>query len=76
MSGELEIKFGTRGIKPITKIKFDNVIQKLLSQNFKFKEESVYYLNINTDTIIVNMSFFFIGYFRGTSVLFMLAGGL
>ena len=49
--GELEIKFGTRGIKPITKIKFDNVIQKLLSQNFKFKEESVYYLNINTDTI-------------------------
>ena len=50
-NGELEIKFGTRGIKKITKNTFDNVIQQLLSQNFELKEESVYYLNIKTDTI-------------------------
>ena len=31
---ELEVKFGTRGIKPITKIDYDNVIQKLKSFGF------------------------------------------
>ena len=50
-AGELEVKFGTRGIKKITKNTFDNVIQQLLSQNFKLKDESVYYLNIKTDII-------------------------
>ena len=28
---ELEAKFGTRGIKPITKIDYDNVVKKLKS---------------------------------------------
>ena len=50
-NSELEVKFGTRGIKPITKITFDNVIKKLLSKNFKFKEESKYYLSIKSNKI-------------------------
>ena len=42
---ELEIKFGTKNYNQITKIDFDNIIQKLKSLNFiKIKEE--YYLNI------------------------------
>ena len=49
--GELETKFGTRGIKKISKNSFDNVIQQLKSRNFKMKEESSYYLNIKTDTV-------------------------
>jgi hypothetical protein len=48
-TGELEIKFGTRGIKLITKNNFDNVIQQLLSNNFKLKEESKLYLSIKSD---------------------------
>ena len=48
---ELEVKFGTRGIKPITKINFDNVIKQLLANNFKFHGESKYYLRISSDTI-------------------------
>jgi len=31
---ELEVKFGTKGIKPITRIEFNNVIQKLISLGF------------------------------------------
>ena len=29
---ELEIRFGTRGVRPIAKIDYDNVIQKLISR--------------------------------------------
>ena len=50
-SAELEIKFGTRKIKRITKNGFDNVIQQLLSKNFKFEEQSKYYLSIKADDI-------------------------
>jgi len=50
-SAELEIKFGTRKIKRITKNGFDNVIQQLLSNNFKFEEQSKYYLSIKADDI-------------------------
>jgi len=32
---EVEAKFGTRGIKPITKIDYDNVVQKLKSLGYK-----------------------------------------
>ena len=48
---ELEVKFGTRGIRRITKIDFDNVIKQLLANNFKFQEKSKYYLRIITDNI-------------------------
>jgi hypothetical protein len=50
-SAELEIKFGTRKIKQITKNAFDNVIQQLLSNKFIFKGEPQYYLSIKTDNI-------------------------
>ena len=30
---ELEVKFGTRGVKEITKDDFDNVVKKLISTN-------------------------------------------
>ena len=39
---ELEIKFGTRNIKKITKQNFDNVIKYLLSLNFDFKYKNKY----------------------------------
>ena len=48
---ELEVKFGTRGIKPITKITFESVIKQLLSNNFHFKSESKYYLSIKSNNI-------------------------
>lgn len=47
---ELEIRFGTRGIKPITKIDYDNIIQKLLSCGFE-REESRYLLRIQNEYI-------------------------
>lgn len=34
---ECELKFGTRGVKPISKIDFDNVVQRLLSSGFMIK---------------------------------------
>ena len=49
--GELEIKFGTRKIKEITKNNFDNVIQQLLSKNFDFYGDPQYYLSIKIDDI-------------------------
>ena len=50
-SAELEIKFGTRQIKKISKNNFDNVIQQLLSKNFEFKGDPQYYLSIKIDDI-------------------------
>ena len=50
-NAELEVKFGTRGIKPITKITFESVIKQLLSNNFHFKTESKYYLSIKSNKI-------------------------
>lgn len=50
-SAELEIKFGTRKIKQITKNNFDNVIQQLLSKNFEFSGDPQYYLSIKVDDI-------------------------
>jgi hypothetical protein len=32
---ELEVRFGTRGIKPITKMDFNNVMQKVMSEGFQ-----------------------------------------
>ncbi len=48
-SAELEIKFGTRRIKNITKNNFDNVIQQLLSKNFEFSGDPQYYLSIKVE---------------------------
>ena len=43
---ELESKFGTLGIKSISRIDYDNVVQKLLSMGFTFKTENNYLLRI------------------------------
>ena len=46
---ELEVKFGTRGIKNITKDDFDNVIKKLISSGFKIVKSQEYCLKIQTE---------------------------
>ena len=53
-NNELEVRFGTKnrelGIKPFTKINYDNVIQKLKSLGFtSFNEEGVYMLRIQNE---------------------------
>lgn len=49
-NNELEVKFGTRGIKPLTKIDFDNVIRKLKSLGFTSAcEEGKYLLRIQNE---------------------------
>jgi hypothetical protein len=47
---ELEVRFGTRGTKPLTKIDYDNVIRKLKSLGFRCQNESgTYMLRINNE---------------------------
>ena len=49
-NNELEVRFGTRGIKPLTKIDYDNVIRKLKSLGFSCaNEEGNYMLRMNTE---------------------------
>jgi len=48
---ELEVKFGTKGIKTLTKSDYDNVVKKLKSFGFKIKgdDAGAYYLRINCE---------------------------
>jgi len=46
---ELEIKFGTKNIKQITKNDFDNVIKKLISSGFKISMSQEYSLKIQSE---------------------------
>ena len=48
---ELEVKFGTKGIKTLTRIDYDNVIRKLKSSGFKIVGDSSgeYYLRVNCE---------------------------
>jgi len=46
---EFESKLGTRGIKPITRIDYDNVVKLLLSHGFTFKNENNYLLRIQNE---------------------------
>jgi hypothetical protein len=47
---ELEVKFGTKGIKPLTRNDYDNVIKKLKSLGFvTSNNEGNYYLRINCE---------------------------
>ena len=48
---ELEVRFGTKGIKQITKSDYDNVVKKLKSVglNVKGEENGEYYLRINSE---------------------------
>ena len=51
-SQELEIKFGTKGIHSITKIKYQNVIKRMLSLGFKpLMDKQSYLLRINNNFI-------------------------
>ena len=43
LSPELEVRFGTRDIKPLNKNDYDNVIKKLKSLGFKSVDENGYY---------------------------------
>ena len=51
LTHELEVRFGTKGIKKITRNDYDNVIKKLKSSGFKLVGESSgqYYLRINCE---------------------------
>ncbi len=44
LNNELEVKFGTKGVKPYTKMDYDNVVQKLKSMGFNSRYEEGYYL--------------------------------
>ena len=46
---ELEVKFGTRGIKDITKDDFDNVVKKLISSGFTIQKSQEYCLKIQCE---------------------------
>ena len=48
---ELEVKFGTKGIKTLTKSDYDNVVKKLKSFGFNIKGDNAgaYYLRINCE---------------------------
>jgi hypothetical protein len=50
---ELEVKFGTKGIKPLTRNDYDNVVKKLKSSGFNILGEysGEYYLRINCEFI-------------------------
>ena len=51
-SPELEVKFGTRGIKRLTKTDYDNVVAKLLSIGFEpIKPEGEYLLRMENQTL-------------------------
>ena len=47
---EMEVKFGTRGIKPLTKIDYDNVVKKLLANGWHpTNPEGLYLLRIQPE---------------------------
>jgi hypothetical protein len=49
-NNELEVRFGTKGIRPLTKIDYDNVIRKLKSLGFTSPlEQGNYMLRINNE---------------------------
>ena len=48
---ELEVRFGTKGIKPISRIDYENVIQKLLSLDFQIYEAEQNTLRIQNEFI-------------------------
>ena len=56
---EVEAKFGTRGIKPITKIDYDNVVQKLKSLGYKSdNEQGTYSLKIQSEFLDTKTQYF------------------
>jgi hypothetical protein len=56
---ELEVKFGTKGIKTITRNDYDNVVKKLKSSGFNIigDNSGEYYLRINCEFLDINGRF-------------------
>ena len=51
---EMEVKFGTRGFKPLTKIDYDNVVKKLISNGWTtINPEGLYLLRIQPEFLDV-----------------------
>lgn len=48
---ELEVKFGTRGIKPISKIDYENVVKKLINNGFNIQVKDLSLLRISSEYI-------------------------
>lgn len=47
---EIEVRFGTKGIKPLTKMDYDNVIKKLQSLGFSIENpKGQYSLKVETE---------------------------
>jgi len=64
-NNELEVRFGTRGIKPLTRIDYDNVIRKLKSLGFTCVEEKGnYMLRVQSEFLDPNTSRFKISSIR------------
>ena len=54
-NNELEVRFGTKGIRPLTKIDYDNVIKKIKSLGFtSVNEQGNYMLRIQNDFLDQN----------------------
>ena len=51
---EIEVRFGTKGIKPISKIDFDNVVKKLRSLDFGVVSSDIYTLKIGSEFLDAN----------------------
>ena len=63
---EVEVRFGTKGIKPLTKTDYDNVIKKLQSLGFNSSSvDGEYYLKIETEFLDVKT-----GVFRSSNIRF------
>ena len=48
---ELEVRFGTRNIKPITKINYDNILKTLLSNGYSISVNNEYTLKMNAEFV-------------------------
>ena len=46
---EMEIRFATKHYNPLTKIKFENTIEKLRNSDFEIVSNNEYHLNIQTE---------------------------
>ena len=52
-SQEFEVKFGTKGVHSITKIKYQNVIKRMISLGFKpVSGQDTYLLRINNNIFL------------------------
>ena len=48
---EFEVRFGTRNIKNVTKIDYDNVVKMLLNYGFEVSDKELYMLRIQNEYV-------------------------